>query len=86
MFVLLVLSVLTARSCNASSPTSPLNPGNVARNGLTGVCANQQAVDDAGGGSTGGQAAIPQSVQQELSGLVGTSLSCTTTTVANTGS
>ena len=85
LLTLLVLTVLGARSCSASSPSSPFNPGNVARNGLSGVCANQQAVDDAGGDPSGGGVSIPQSVQQELGGLTGTSPSCPTTTVASGG-
>ena len=88
LFVLLIGTVVGARSCNSSSPSSPFNPGNVARNGLAGVCANQQAVDAAGGASPGGGIAIPQSVQQELGGLAGSavsSVSCTTTSLATTG-
>ena len=83
LFVLLILTVVGARSCGSSSPSSPFNPGNVARNGLNGVCANQQAVDAAGGGTpSGGVIAIPQAVRQELGGLTGSSPSCTTTTLA----
>lgn len=89
LFVLLILTVVGARSCSSSSPSSPFNPGNVARNGLDGVCANQQAVDAAGGGAPpGGVIAIPQAVRQELGGLAGSpaaSLSCTTTTIATAG-
>jgi len=77
LFVLLICTVIGARSCNSSSPASPLNPGNVARNGINSVCANQQAVADAGGGSASG---IPAAVQQQLGSLVGSSLSCPTTT------
>lgn len=85
LMVLLVCTVLGARSCNSSSPDSPLNPGNVARNGLNGICANQQAVNDASGGSPSGVLAVPQSVQQELGSLVGSSVSCTTTTTSGDG-
>ena len=92
LFVLLIGTVVGARSCSSSSPSSPFNPSNVARNGLAGVCANQQAVDAAGGASPGGGSTIPQSmsqsVQQELGGLAGSavaSVSCTTTTLATTG-
>lgn len=86
LFVLLVCTVVGARSCSASSPSSPFNPANVARNGLSGACANQQAVEDAGGGSSaGGSLPIPQAVQQELGNLAGTPVSCPTTTTSASG-
>ena len=87
LLVLLVCTVVGARSCSTAGPSSPFNPGNVARNGLSGLCANQQAVDAAGGDPSGGGLAIPQ----ELGGLAassgspGSSLSCTTTSLATTG-
>jgi hypothetical protein len=43
-----ILGAMTLRSCQSSSPSSPSNPANVARNGVAGVCANRQAVADAG--------------------------------------
>jgi hypothetical protein len=43
-----ILGAMTLRSCQASSPSSTSNPMNVARNGVAGVCANRQAVADAG--------------------------------------
>ena len=43
-----ILGVMTMRSCNESPASSPSNPVNVARNGVAGVCANRQAVADAG--------------------------------------
>ena len=80
LFVLLICTIIGARSCNASSRASPLHPTNVARNGLNSVCANQQAVEDAGGSVGSSAVSVPQAVQQELGGLVGGSLSCPTTT------
>ena len=85
LLVLLVCTVVGARSCNASGPTSPLNPLNVARNGLSGVCANQQAVNDAGGSAGDSGTLVAPAVQQQLGSLVGSSLSCTTTTTATGG-
>ena len=91
LLALLVCTVVGARSCSSASPSSPFNPGDVARNGLSGLCANQQAVDAAGGVPPGGAITIPQSVQQELGGLAGSSgsagssLSCTTTSLGAAG-
>lgn len=82
LLVLLVCTVLGARSCNASGHASPLNPLNVARNGLNSACANQQAVNDAGGSGGDTGTLVPEAVQQQLGSLVGSSLSCTTTTTA----
>jgi hypothetical protein len=79
LLVLIVCTVVGARSCSRSSPSSPLNPLNVARNGLNGVCANQQAVADAGGAGRAGPT-VPPAVQQQLGALVGGSFSCPTTT------
>ncbi|MHB1536466.1 MAG: hypothetical protein ACYC1D_18025 [Acidimicrobiales bacterium] len=53
--VLMVLTVLGVRAWASSS--SVLNPSNVARNGLAGICANEQAVAAAGGSAAGGSAA-----------------------------
>ena len=86
LLVLLVCTVIGARSCTTSSSGSDLNPSKVVGNGLSGVCANQQAVDAAGGQSDSGVVVSP-SAQNQLNaamGLVGgsaPSLSCTTTTV-----
>lgn len=82
LLVLLICTVIGARSCNSSSPASPLNPVNVARNGINGACANQQAVEDAGGSVGSTSVSVPTALQNELGGLVGGSLSCPTTTVA----
>ncbi len=93
--VLMVLTVLGARACTASSPTSPLSPLNVARNGLAGLCANQQAAAAAGGADPAGTSdtVVSPSLQQDLQGrdpsglqalqqAAGGSLACPTTTVA----
>lgn len=86
LLVLLVCTVIGARSCNSSGPGSVLNPSNVVGNGLAGVCANQQAVDSAGGDSNSG-AVIPQSSANQLNSALGilgqkapAQLSCPTTT------
>jgi hypothetical protein len=85
LLVVLICTVIGARSCNSSSPGSDLNPSRVVGNGLAGVCANQEAVDSAGGDSEAG-ASLSPSAQSQLNsalGLVGgkaPSLSCVTTT------
>jgi hypothetical protein len=93
VLVVLALTALGARSCTASSPSSPLNPVNVAHNGLSGVCANDQAVADAGGSDASGSpgtaispALIGQLQASDPNGLsaleqsAGGSLACPTTT------
>src|SRR3954454_5825973 len=45
-----VIGVMTMRSCQSSPSSSPSNPVNVARTGTAGICANQQAVNNAGPG------------------------------------
>ncbi len=52
IIVMLVLTVMTARSCSGSSPSSPLNPTNLAQNGISGLCANEEAEADASGDPT----------------------------------
>jgi hypothetical protein len=49
IIVMLVLTVMTARSCSGSSASSPLDPTNLANNGIAGLCANQQAEEQASG-------------------------------------
>ena len=44
-----VLGVMTMRSCQSTPATSPANADNLARQGVAGVCANQQAVNAASG-------------------------------------
>lgn len=91
--VLLVLTVVGAHSCSNSSPKSDLNPTNLARNGIAGICANQQATNEASGGD--GQTSDTALSQSQLSQLqqsnpggvqaleqaLGGNLSCPTTTV-----
>jgi hypothetical protein len=91
--IFLALTVVGARSCTAASPSSPLNPVNVARNGLSGACANDQAIAAATGtdaSSPQGTAISPAQLSQlqasDPSGLsaleqsAGGSLACPTTT------
>ena len=97
LIVLLVLTVVGAHSCSASSPTSPENPANLVQNGLAGVCANQQATNEALGNDQSPatavsgselsqlQASNPAGVQQ-LQQLTGGNLSCPTTTINGGGS
>ena len=42
------MGAMTLRSCQPSAPTSPSNPVNLAKTGVAGLCANQQAINDAG--------------------------------------
>jgi hypothetical protein len=49
LLVSCVLTAMTMHSCGRSA-TSPASPVNVARNVTAGVCANRQAVTDAGSG------------------------------------
>jgi hypothetical protein len=92
--VVMILTVLGARACTASSPSSPSSPLNVARNGLAGLCANQQATAQAGGADaadSGGTIVSPEFRQQlqgsdpnglrALQQAAGGSLACPTTTV-----
>jgi hypothetical protein len=92
--VVVVLTMFGARACTASSPTSPGSPLNVARNGLAGLCANQQATAAADGGNAANSAdtLVSPGVEQQLqesdpSGLqslrraAGGTLICQTTTV-----
>lgn len=89
LVVTLVLTIMTARSCGGSgSPASPLNPGNLARNGLSGLCANQQAVNAASGDPTapvGFQVPASDAALAGMAGLSTSSLSCSTTTTAPGG-
>src|SRR6476661_3834140 len=48
LLVSCVLTGMTMRACQSSGGSSPTAPLNVARNGTAGVCANRQAVADAG--------------------------------------
>lgn len=98
IIVMLVMTVVTARSCSGgSSGNSPLDPTNLARNGIAGVCADQQAVaddgDGSGGSTAGGTAVSPSQLSQlsasnpggvqALSQALGGNFSCPTTTVDN---
>ena len=93
LLVVLALTAVGARSCTASSPSSPLNPVNVARNGLSGACANGQAVAAASGSDASGPqgiaispALLSQLQASDPNGLsaleqsAGGSLACPTTT------
>lgn len=85
LVVMLVLTVVTAHSCSGSSPSSPLNPATLTRNGINGLCANEEATAAASGDTAPQTLASPGSMGN-LSGLeqeagLGTgSLSCAATT------
>jgi hypothetical protein len=95
--IMTVLIVIGARSFHSASPSSPLNPGNVARRGIAGICADDQAAADAAGSPTtealdsglgqasgelsGGLGSSPAALGV-LRNLAGGSLTCPTTTTA----
>lgn len=86
----LAVTIVAAHSCSGgSSPSSPLNPTNLARNGLSGLCANQQAVASAAGDNSAGAGTIQLSPSDSaLAGIAGLSrgaFTCPTTTVAGAG-
>ena len=96
IIVMLVLTVLGAKAFegSGSSSQSPLDPNNLARNGITAICAQEQAnaqADDFGSSDSSPVTAISQSQQSQLQasnpgGLqalrqaLGGNLSCPTTT------
>lgn len=89
LLVLLVCTVVGARACNSSGSGSELNPGNVIGNGLSGVCANQQAVDSASGDISSGPVISP-AAEGQLNSALGSigqktsgPLSCPTTTTGS---
>ncbi|MBV9661564.1 MAG: hypothetical protein JO337_10445 [Acidimicrobiales bacterium] len=89
LLVMVVLTVISARSCSGGSDhSSPLDPTNVARNGIAGLCANQQATATASGDGAGSQgldlsqaAAGNPAGLNALSQALGGQVSCPTTTV-----
>lgn len=92
--VMLVLTVMTARSCSGGpSKSSPLDPANLLTNGVSSLCANQQAMAAASGADATGS---PQSLQlpagqaglagaAQAAGLSAASLACPTTTTTTAG-
>jgi hypothetical protein len=83
MCVFLALTVIGARSCSGGGGgSSPLQPGNLARNGVSALCANQQAAAAAAGEGQPGQLALPagDSALAEAAGLTSRSLACAPTT------
>lgn len=85
LVVMMVLTVITAHSCSSSPPGSPLNPATLTRNGIDGLCANEQATA-AASGDTAPQTLPSDGATGNLSGLeqaagLGTgALSCPATT------
>lgn len=90
--LMLAMTVVAAHSCSGSDSNSVLNPANVEQYGLSGLCANQEAVAEAGGDDSTQTLAIPQSASQlgNVPGLSsldpGGSYSCNTTTTTTTTS
>ena len=85
--VMLVLTIVTAHSCSASPKSSPLNPDTLLQNGVSSLCANQQATSDAGGGGDSSSLQVPADDSNlanmaHAAGVSTGSLSCPTTTVA----
>jgi hypothetical protein len=68
LILTLVVSVVGVKSCSSLSASSPANPANVTKNFLSGLCADQEAAQAAGGGNTGGSPGVtvmsPQEQQQ----------------------
>jgi hypothetical protein len=89
--VMLVVTVMGARSCSTGSGrSSPLDPANVARNGIAGLCANQQAAAAAAGDGSQSSLDLSQAGDdpaglKALTQALGGSASCPTTTVSQAG-
>lgn len=87
--VMVVLTIVTAHSLSGgSSASSPANPVNLARNGLNGLCANQEATQAAAGGTAAGatlQLPANDAALARVAGLSGTTFSCPTTTTGAGG-
>lgn len=85
--VMLVLTVVTAHSCSSSPSSSTINPDTVLRNGVSGLCANQQATADAGGTDAQPSLQLPSgdsglANMARAAGVSPGALSCSTTTLA----
>lgn len=85
--MMLVLTIVSAHSCGSSSSSSTLNPSTVLRNGVSGLCANQQATAAAAGSDATPELQMPTGNSQlasmaKAAGLSPGSLSCPTTTLA----
>ncbi len=85
--LMLVLTVVGSRSCSSSPASSPMNPATLAKNGLSGLCANEQAEAQASGDTSAQTLVIPQSQDNlgnlgQTLGLAPGTVTCTTTTTA----
>jgi hypothetical protein len=91
LVIMTVTTIVGARSCSGPSPNSPLDPGNLEKNGLGGLCANQNAVAQAAGDDVTQTLALPATDSNlgRLPGLAGLdptgTFSCTTTTTSAGG-
>jgi hypothetical protein len=93
LIIMLVITVITARSCSSGpSHSSPLDPTNVARNGIAGLCADQQAAASAAGDGSSAQTLDLSQAEASnpagfnaLSQALGGQVSCPTTTVSQAG-
>ena len=68
LITLVILSALGMRSCNSTATPAIIQPSNVARTGVSGLCANQQAVAAANGGTadTSGQPLLSDAQAAQL--------------------
>ncbi len=85
--VMLVLTVVGSRSCSSSPPSSPVNPANLVHNGLSGLCANEQAAADASGDGATQTLQIPVaqgglSAAAQAAGIQPGTFTCSSTTLA----
>jgi hypothetical protein len=79
--IMIVVTIVSARSCSGSSSSSPLNPSVLEQNGLSGLCANQEATALAGGDTTSAQTLdITGSQGATVPGLPSGTFNCSTTT------
>lgn len=67
ILVMLVLTIIAAKSFSPSPKTSPLNPATLLHNGLSGLCANEQATAAAEGDQSPQTLQLPAS-QSSLAG------------------
>ncbi|HET6963771.1 MAG TPA: hypothetical protein VFH58_03300 [Acidimicrobiales bacterium] len=82
-----MLTVIGSRSCSSSPPSSPVNPATLVHNGLSGLCANEQAAAAASGDGSAQTLQIPANQAglagaAQAAGLSPGTLTCPTTSVA----
>ncbi len=89
--MMLVLTIVGSRSCSSSPPSSPVNPATLVHNGLSGLCANEQAASAASGDGSGDGSPQTLQIPAGQGGLAGAAqaaglnpgvFTCPTTTLA----